>query len=222
MIKACIFDLDGVLVDTAKYHFQSWKRLAKKLDFSIPDDIEESLKGISRMDSLDIILGVGNIEATEAEKIEYATLKNDWYLDSISVMKRHETLPGVVKMLDTLASNNIKISVGSASKNAKSILTKIELIDRFETVIDGNMVEKTKPNPEVFLKAADAMDINPVETIVFEDSSKGITAAKRGGFRTVGIGKQANLAEAELVINGFDGYDILHIVEQFSQNNIHI
>ena len=218
MIKACIFDLDGVLVDTAKYHFLSWKKLANKLDFILEKEIEEKIKGISRMDSLEIILKHAGIDASFEEKKEYAALKNTWFLDSISEMKKNETLPGVNKMLNTLKNNNIKIAVASSSKNATNILDQISLLDCFEIVYDGNMVEKTKPNPEIFLKVSAALQLEPYECLVFEDAVEGIKAANEGGFRVVGIGNKKILKEAEHVEKGFENLDILLLIDILSKN----
>lgn len=206
-IRACIFDLDGVLVDTAKYHFQSWKQLSHHLGFTIEDTIEEQLKGISRMDSLNIILQYGNYEASQNEKEELARLKNDWYLERIKEMNQSEVLEGVIPFLEQLEEQNIKVAVGSASKNAKTIIDKVKLGNYFEYIVDGNMVEKTKPNPEVFNKAANFLQTHPKHAIVFEDSYKGIEAAQIGGFYAVGIGLPENLDNADLVIPNFIDID---------------
>ncbi|NNE26525.1 MAG: beta-phosphoglucomutase [Saprospiraceae bacterium] len=207
MIKACIFDLDGVLVDTARYHFQSWKKLTAQLGFTIEDSIEERLKGVSRMDSLNIILDQGGYKATEDEKRILASQKNDWYLESITDMNHEEVLNGVQEFIENLKENGIKMAVGSASKNAKPIIEKVGIGNYFESIVDGNMVIKTKPDPEVFLKAASDLDVEPGEAIVFEDSYKGIEAANTGGFYSVGIGLESNLSNARLVIPNFIGHN---------------
>ena len=208
MIKACIFDLDGVLVDTAKYHFQSWKKLTAQLGFTIEDSIEERLKGVSRMDSLNIILNEGGYNASEEEKIALAKQKNDWYLESITDMNSDEVLNGVIDFLENLKENGVKMAVGSASKNAKPIIEKVGIGKYFETIVDGNMVSKTKPDPEVFLNAASDLDVDPSEAIVFEDSFKGIEASNTGGFYSVGIGLDENLSNAKVVIPNFIGQTI--------------
>jgi beta-phosphoglucomutase len=220
MIKACIFDLDGVLVDTAKYHFLSWKKLADMLRFKIEDGLEEKLKGISRMDSLEIVLDSAGIKASDSEKFEFAKLKNEWYLESIAQMKRHETLPNVVPTIQALLDRGYKVAVGSASKNAVTILDKIELLPYFDIVVDGNMVKNSKPDPEVFLTAASSMGYQAVECIVFEDAEKGIDAALVGGFRVVGVGDPANLQHAEIVIPGFQNVDIHSLITDIEKRNL--
>ncbi|NNF23110.1 MAG: beta-phosphoglucomutase [Saprospiraceae bacterium] len=212
MINACIFDLDGVLVDTARYHFLSWRKLASELHFTIEDEIEEQLKGISRMDSLEIILENGGYQASLEEKVEFARLKNEWYLDSINHMDEHETLPGVNDFLDELKKNNIGMAVGSASKNALTIIDKVHLDQYFKIIVDGNMVSKTKPDPEVFLTAAKSLDVKPENCIVFEDSYKGIEAANSGGFYSVGVGLESNLPNADFVIPGFNNLNLEDIL----------
>ncbi|MBT8189688.1 MAG: beta-phosphoglucomutase [Bacteroidia bacterium] len=212
MINACIFDLDGVLVDTARYHFLSWRKLASELHFTIEDEIEEQLKGISRMDSLEIILENGGYQASLEEKVEFARLKNEWYLDSINHMDEHETLPGVNDFLDELKKNNIGMAVGSASKNALTIIDKVHLDQYFKIIVDGNMVSKTKPDPEVFLTAAKSLDVKPENCIVFEDSYKGIEAANSGGFYSVGVGLESNLPNANFVIPGFNNLNLEDIL----------
>ncbi len=201
-IKACLFDLDGVLVDTAKYHFKAWKRLANELgiDFSLEEN--EKLKGVSRMESLQLILDWGGLIKSNAEILELATLKNSWYVEMINEMQADEILPGVVDFLNELKTAKIKIALGSASKNAETILKKINLVDKFDVIIDGNSVSKSKPDPEVFLKGAEALQVLPNNCIVFEDAIAGVEAAINGGMRVVGIGESQILTKANLVVAG--------------------
>jgi beta-phosphoglucomutase len=208
MIKACIFDLDGVIVDTAKYHYLAWKRLAEELNINFNEKDNERLKGVSRMKSLDIILEIGNITLKESEKLEFADKKNKWYREYILKMEENEILPGVKTFLNQLKQNNLKIAIGSASKNALTILQRLNLIDIFDSIIDGNKVSKAKPDPEVFIKAAQEMHVKPEECVVFEDSIAGIQAAKIGQMKTIGVGNHQTLKEADKIINGFKNIDL--------------
>ena len=203
-IKACLFDLDGVIVDTAVYHFQAWRRLANELGFDFTEHQNEQLKGISRMESLELILKWGNVALTEAEKLAWATRKNDWYLDLVKLMTPKEVLPGVAKFLTDLRKADIKIALGSASKNSKLILERINMLDYFDAIIDGNNITKGKPDPQVFLMGAEATGTLPSECVVFEDAVAGIQAAKAGGMKAIGVGAADILTEADFVIAGFE------------------
>ena len=161
LIRACIFDLDGVIVDTAKYHFLAWKRLADQLGIVFTHKDNERLKGVSRMDSLEIILGIGKREVNNSLKNEYAVLKNKWYVEYIEKMTPEEILPGCLDFLHELRNSKIKIAVGSASKNTPMILKRVGMSELFDAVADGNNVSKAKPDPEVFLKAAKMLGIDP-------------------------------------------------------------
>lgn len=204
MIKACIFDLDGVIVDTAKYHYIGWRRLANELGLELTEAENEQLKGVSRMQTLEIILQKGNLQDkySQEEKVALATRKNNWYREYITKMDRGEILEGVEAFLQTLQKNNIKIGLGSASKNAPTILEVLNLTHYFEVIIDGGKVKKSKPDPETFLLGAEGLGVQPNEAVVFEDSYKGLTAAINGGFYTVGIGSPDVLGEANLVLDG--------------------
>lgn len=208
MIKACIFDLDGVIVDTAKYHFLAWKRLADELKIPFNESDNERLKGVSRMKSLEIILEIGNLNLDEEEKEKLADKKNSWYVEYINKMKKEEILPGVENFLDTMRKKGIKLAVASASKNTRIILESLKLNDFFDTVVDGNMVSKAKPDPEIFIKAAMILDIAPEESVVFEDSVAGIAAAKKAGMKVVGVGNKEILKDADIVIQDFQNINI--------------
>ncbi len=209
---AIIFDMDGVLVDTAHFHFLSWQKLAIHLGFALDNIYREKLKGISRTDSLEIVLSAGNVTANEKEKDEYKFLKNKWFLDSLQGLDREIILPGVINFLDYLQTQNIKKAVGSASANANTIIKESALSEYFDIVIDANMVYKTKPYPEVFLNAARDLQKAECECIVFEDSNEGIEAAKRGGFKVVGVGQESVLTAADYVIKSFVGIDLENII----------
>lgn len=207
-VKACLFDLDGVIVDTAVYHFQAWRRLANELGFDFTEHQNEQLKGISRMESLELILNWGGVTLTAEEKEAWATKKNQWYLDLVMQMTPNEVLPGVPEFLTSLRANGIKIALGSASKNSKLILERIEMLDYFDAIIDGNNITKGKPDPQVFLMGAEATGAQPSECVVFEDAVAGVQAAKAGGMKAVGIGSADILTEADIVIATFEDFSV--------------
>lgn len=207
-IKACIFDLDGVIVDTAVYHYKAWKRLANELSFDFTEEANEKLKGISRKESLDLILGWGGVDKSEAERAELATSKNSWYVEMISEMTPAEILPGTLEFLEALKAAGYKIALGSASKNAGFILDKVGLTPYFDAIVDGNLVTASKPDPQVFLKGAEMLGIEPSACVVFEDAIAGIEAAKAGGMKVIGIGQPATLTGADLVIPGLHEMNI--------------
>jgi beta-phosphoglucomutase len=202
--KACIFDLDGVVVDTAKYHFLAWRRLARELGFDFSPEHNEQLKGVSRMRSLEILMKIGGIRLSKKEQEEAANRKNSWYVDYITMLTPEEILPGVNRFLTDLKKNQIKTAIGSASKNTGLILQRLELNGSFDAVIDGNKVTKAKPDPEIFLAAARELRVEPSESIVFEDALAGIEAAHRGGMICVGVGDPDLLEQADIIISGFE------------------
>ena len=199
-IRACIFDLDGVVVDTAKYHYLAWKRLAGQLGFDFTPADNERLKGVSRMDSLNILLEIGGKNFTDEEKNQLADKKNDWYNDYINKMHPDEVLPGVIDFFKVLKSKNYKMALGSASKNAKAILEKTNLLPWFDAVIDGTVTTKAKPDPEVFLLGARALQTQPEDCVVFEDAEAGVEAAIKAGMYCIGVGSPEILKKANQVI----------------------
>jgi beta-phosphoglucomutase len=201
-IRACIFDLDGVIVDTAKYHFLAWKRLADQLGIHFTEKDNERLKGVSRMASLEIILGLGNKIIDQDKKNELARLKNLWYNDYIRKMTPEEILPGSLDFVKELKKADIRVAVGSASKNTPVILDRVGISKLFDAVADGNNVEKAKPDPEVFLKASEMLGIEPEECIVFEDALAGVQAALNAGMICIGIGSPTVLKKAHFVVKG--------------------
>lgn len=202
-MKGCIFDLDGVIVDTAKYHYLAWKKIADEFGFVFTEKDNERLKGVSRMASLDILLSIGGVHLSEGEKLQVADKKNEIYLGYILKMTPDEVLPGVLIFLKTLRDQGIKISLGSASKNAKTILHQVGIENLFDAVADGTNVSKAKPDPEVFLKGAELLKLSPADCVVFEDARAGIEAAHRAGMKCVGIGDSVTLREADTVVGGF-------------------
>ncbi|MCX7884623.1 MAG: beta-phosphoglucomutase [Caloramator sp.] len=203
-VKGCIFDLDGVIVDTAKYHYLAWKRLAAELGFEFTIKDNERLKGVSRMKSLEILLEVGGLNFDDKTKVKLAEKKNNWYVEYISKMDKSEILPGVENFIKSLKEKGIKTALGSASKNAMIILNNLKILDYFDAVIDGNKVKKAKPDPEVFLLAAKELNLEPKDCVVFEDAEAGIEAAKNAGMYAVGVGSLDILHKADRVIMGFD------------------
>lgn len=200
MIQACIFDLDGVIVDTAKYHYLAWKRLAKELGYDLTETQNENLKGVSRMKSLSLILEWAGVTKTDDEMHALAEKKNGWYVELISKMTPNEILPGAKEFVELVRSKGIKTAIGSASKNTFRILQQIKLESLFDAVIDGNKVSTPKPNPEVFLKGAEALHVTPPNCVVFEDAKVGIEAAKNGGMHAIGVGSSKVLTNADRVI----------------------
>ena len=209
----CIFDLDGIIVNTAKYHYLAWKKLAEKLNFDFTEKDNEDLKGVSRKDSLEILLNYGYKRGlkkhfSEDEKNRMMEEKNKIYIDYIDKMDKNEILPGVTEYFLILKKNKIKIALGSASKNSLKILEKLAIKDYFDVIIDGNKVKKAKPDPEVFETAAKQLNVKNQECVVFEDSKSGIEAAKKCGMKSVGVGNPYVLKAADKVINGFINADI--------------
>jgi beta-phosphoglucomutase len=202
--SACIFDLDGVIVDTARYHFLAWKRLTDQLGIHFTEEDNERLKGVSRMASLEIILEIGNKKVDESQKQEYATLKNNWYIDYISKMTPDEILPGSLAFIKELKNANIRVAIGSASKNTPMILERVGILELFDAVADGNIVRKAKPDPEVFIKAAEMVGIKPGKCVVFEDAVAGVQAALNAGMMCIGVGSSKILKEAHFVVSGLN------------------
>jgi len=201
--KGFIFDLDGVIVDTAKYHFLAWKRLAKSLDIDFTEEENEQLKGVSRVKSLEKILSWGNKTISEDKFTELMGKKNEEYLSYIAEMGSDEILPDVPKVLEVLIEKQQPISLGSASKNARTILERVDLKKYFDAIVDGNDVSKAKPDPEVFLIAAKLLDMKPENCIVFEDSVAGVEAANTANMISIGIGDKDVLGHAQYVFKDF-------------------
>ena len=211
--KAFIFDLDGVIVDTAKYHYLAWQKIANELNIEFTLEHNELLKGVSRVRSLDIILELGKIEASQEDKNRWLFQKNEAYLSYLVDMNESEILPGVFTILKFLKENNQPIALGSASKNARPILEKTGLLSYFDAIVDGNDVTNAKPDPEVFLIAAKLLETKPEDAIVFEDSVAGIQAANIGNMTSIGIGEAAILHEAKYIFRDFTEIDTRFIAD---------
>lgn len=205
--KAFIFDLDGVIVDTAKYHYLAWQKIASRLGIDFTHEHNELLKGVSRIRSLDIILGLGNVEAAQEDKDKWLVEKNEDYLSHIINMNADEILPDVERILQYLKDNGQKIALGSASKNARPILEKVGILHFFDAIVDGNDVTNAKPDPEVFLRAAQMLGIPANESVVFEDAVAGVQAANAAGMVSIGIGDAKTLHEAQHNFNDFTEID---------------
>jgi beta-phosphoglucomutase len=210
--KGCIFDLDGVIVDTAGYHFQSWKKLATMLNINFTEVDNERLKGVSRMASLEIVLEIGNLTLDNKTKEEYAALKNKWYLDYIGRMMPDEILPGSLEFISELKNAGIKVALGSASKNTPLILERLGIEKLFDAVADGNIVSKAKPDPEVFITAAKMLGVPPKDCVVFEDALAGVEAALNAGMLCVGIGSEKILTKAHFVVTGLDKMSLKKLI----------
>lgn len=202
-IRACIFDLDGVIVDTARHHFVAWQNLAEELGVPFSAEDNEALKGVSRVDSLEYILNKGGLVLDPATKVQLMDRKNAHYLELAGKTSPADALPGVVELIAELKSNGIKVALGSSSKNAEMILTRLNLLEAFDALVDGNHITLSKPDPEVFLMGAKALGLSPAECLVFEDAQSGIDAANTGGFPVIGIGDHGALSGASVVIEGF-------------------
>ncbi|MBI9009583.1 MAG: beta-phosphoglucomutase [Tenericutes bacterium] len=209
MIKGVIFDLDGVIVSTDQLHYKSWKRMADKEHIYFDDTINHRLRGISRMASLDIILEIAQKKYTDQEKLELAKYKNDYYVTLLEELSEKDILPGVMNILEILKRMNIKIAIGSSSRNAKKILKNIGLFDTFEAISDGTNISKSKPDPEVFLKAAKMLNISPSESAVVEDALSGIEAAKNAGMTAFATGDAKSSP-----IKDYDFEDLLEICKK--------
>jgi beta-phosphoglucomutase len=201
---ACIFDLDGVIVDTAKYHYLAWKRLTDQLGINFTGKDNERLKGVSRMDSLEIILEIGNMKLNHNQKNKFATLKNNWYIDYIDKMTPEEILPGCLEFINELRNADIRVAIGSASKNTPMILNRVGIKELFDAVADGNIVSKAKPDPEVFIKASNMVGIKPENCTVFEDAIAGVQAALNAEMMCIGVGSPNVLTKAHFVISGLN------------------
>jgi beta-phosphoglucomutase len=215
MIKgmdAAIFDLDGVIVNTAKYHYLAWKRLAKQLGFDFTEADNEKLKGVSRTRSLEILLEIGGIEADESARHAMSTQKNTWYVQYIRDIHPADLLPGVVDYIRYIKQKSVKTAIASASKNTELILNCLQIAPLFDVVVDGTKVSNAKPDPEAFVRAAQGLGIQSESCVVFEDSESGIEAANRAGMGCVGVGKPGNLLNADIVIQNFQQLLVINLI----------
>lgn len=210
MIKACIFDLDGVIVDTARYHYLAWKRLAKELGVDLTLEDNERLKGVSRMRSLEIILEIGGISLNQHDKEQLANKKNSWFVDYIERMAPEEIYPGVKSLIAGMRNVGLKVALASSSKNAKTVIQLLHIHNDFDVVVDGTMITHTKPHPEIFLLAASKLGIDPKDCVVFEDAEAGIEAAIAAGMKCVGVGSPTLLKDANRIVSTTSEFQLLN------------
>lgn len=218
-LKACIFDLDGVIVDTAKYHFLAWQNLGRRLGFEFEERHNERLKGVSRKRSLEILLSVGGLSHKYSvnDRARMESEKNAEYLAYVAKMTPEEILPGVVSFLMELRDAGIGVGLGSASRNARTILEQVGITSLFDIIVDGTVVTKAKPDPEIFLRAAYLLDVEPQNCVVFEDAVAGVDAAQAAGMKCIGVGDHEILKDANMVVGGFQNltYDSFkHIISK--------
>lgn len=214
--KGLLFDLDGVIVDTAKYHYLAWKSLADELGIPFTEQDNERLKGVSRMASFEIILEIGGRKMSEAEKELNCTKKNELYVSYIKRLTVDEILPGVRDFLTGARTAGYKIALGSASKNSSLILDRLGIAGLFDALVDGTKVSKAKPDPEVFLRGAQELGLTPEACVVFEDAAAGVQAAHNAGMKAVGIGSPNILGQADLVVPGFAGMTAAGLLARLS------
>jgi kojibiose phosphorylase len=199
-LKAVIFDLDGVLTDTAEYHYHGWQRLADEEGYPFSREHNELLRGVSRQRSLEILLDGTAVDPERFE--EMLARKNRYYTEMLTEISPDDLLPGIPALLDELEAAGIRMAVGSASKNARTVLEALDILHRFEIVADGNSVGLAKPAPDLFLYAAREMGLEPYDCVVVEDAESGVDAALTGGFGTVGIGPATRVGHAHLQLEG--------------------
>lgn len=199
VINGCIFDLDGVIVDTAHYHFLAWKRLASGLGYQLTQHDNEQLKGVSRMKSLEIVLNLAGVSKSAEEMEHLANKKNAWFREYIEQMMPDEIYPGVRPLIRQLRGAGIRVGLASSSKNARQVIRLLAIENEFDAIVDGNMIRHTKPHPEIFLKTADMLGVAPENCVVIEDAEAGIEAAVAAGMKCIGIGASALLAKADAV-----------------------
>lgn len=215
-IEGFVFDLDGVIVDTAIHHFQSWKKLMRELGVEIVDEDDHHTRGASRMESLEYLLTTYGVQKTPEEKLELAARKNEYYLKAIEQITPEDLLPGALQFLIDSKKAGLRLALGSASKNARGVLEKLEIEDRFDAILDGNDAKESKPDPEIFIKASQALHLEGDHVVVFEDAAKGVQAALAAGCHCVGIGDASTLGAADLVIPGLYAMTPEKIIEQLS------
>jgi len=216
-IEAFIFDLDGVITDTAEFHYLAWKKLGEDLGIPFDREFNETLKGVSRTDSLERILTLGNRQNdfTESEKNDLATKKNAHYVELIRNISEKDLLPGIESFLKQIKEAGIKISMASASKNALMVVKALGIIDYFDHIVDAATVINSKPDPEVFLKAAEAVSAKPENCIGVEDAAAGVDAINSANMYSVAIGDATILGHANLVLSSTEELELNRIIDKY-------
>ena len=207
-LKACIYDLDGVITDTAKYHYQSWKWVADQLEYHLTEKQNQKLKGVGRKESLEKIIKWSGNRISEADKQRYLLKKNAMYLEFIDTMTPDEVFPGFKEFNDSAKVQGIKVAIGSSSRNAIRIIDKLDLVLEFHAIVDGGMTENSKPEPDIFFLAAEKLQCDPSECLVIEDSQAGLTAAKKAGMKSILYGEDKGLKGAHLQIDDWSKADL--------------
>ena len=218
-LEAFIFDLDGVITDTAEYHYLAWEGLAAELGIPFTREDNERLKGVSRLASLEIILELGNKQRafTEEEKEHLAKKKNIHYMELIKRITPDDILPGIKPFIEEIKEAGLKVGLASASKNAPAVLKGLDLLDEFDYMADANLIANGKPDPEIFLNAAFNLKVNPENCIGVEDAKAGVQAIKRAGMFAVGVGSMDQLGEADIVYASTSELSLKKIIERFSK-----
>ena len=203
-IKAALFDLDGVLVSTDCFHYQAWKKIADQQNIHFDSEMNHQLRGVARMQSLEIILKGAQRQYPPPEKEALCQRKNAFYVELIGTLSPGDWLVGSTRLLKDLRSKGVKLALCSSSKNARTILEKLQGNDLFEAIVDGHDITRTKPDPEIFLLAAERLGVAPAECVVFEDAESGIKAARRAAMRCVGIGSSDRLSQADIAVESLN------------------
>lgn len=206
--KAVIFDLDGVITDTAHYHYLAWKRLAESQGVHFDHAFNENLKGIDRMGSLDLILASSKRVYTQEEKLALADEKNRHYQELIATMSSADLLPGAVRALDVVRAAGLRIGLASVSKNAFTVLGRLGITDKFDYVVDAATIARGKPDPEIFLKAARELGVAPEDCLGVEDAVAGVASIKSAGMFALGIGHPFVLTQADVVITSLGDFNL--------------
>lgn len=219
VLKAFIFDLDGVITDTAEYHYRAWKQLASELGIEFSREDNERLKGISRMESLEIILEIGNKQSsyTIDEKEKLAAQKNEHYVDLIKQITPSDILPGIKQLLIDIKDAGYKLGLASVSKNAPAVLNSLQLSDQFDYMVDAHTIKRGKPDPEIFLKAAEMLGVKAFECIGIEDAAAGVEAIKSAGMFAVGVGSKEQLAKADLNYSHTDQLALNELIKEYQK-----
>lgn len=202
--QAVLFDLDGVIVFTDTYHYRAWKRLSDEKGWKFDEEINHELRGVSRLESLSIILKHNNISLDPGELRHLAELKNTYYVESLKEIGKRDIFPGSIRFIKHLRDRGIRTALCSSSKNAQYVTDKLKISDLFDAFVTGWDITKTKPDPQIFLLAAERLNISPRLCVVFEDAASGIEAAKAAGMKVIGVGQSGNLEKADKVITDYD------------------
>jgi len=207
-MKAVIFDLDGVVVYTDEYHYKAWKKLADDEGWAFDETLNDQLRGVSRMASLQVILDHNGIDLPEETRVALATRKNEDYRRFLTEIDESALVDGAIPFIRALRDRGVKIGLGSSSRNAMMVLERLDIAGLFDAIVTGTDISRSKPDPEIFLKGTERLGVDPAETVVFEDASSGVDAAQAGGMVAVGFGPSEGLEHADLRVHSYDEIDI--------------